>query len=931
MTIAAKLLILVGAETKEAEIGLKSLDASLKGMGGAANTAFGVFAGQMMVGAVNGVRNLAAQGLSAYTSYERLGMSLESLAAREILSAGGARSMAEALKLAEPRAGALLKWVEQLAIKSPFTQDGIASAFRRVQAYVFAEEEAQRLTQAMVDFSAGSGGSTEQMNRIALALGQVRAAGKLTGMEMRQLTEAGLPVTEILAKAFGVTTSELVELREKGLIPADKAIQAIVSTIENDFGGAAARQTETFAGLMSSMEDIKDIGLREFFAGTFESIRPYLVEFNDLMQEPETRAAIQELGVEFGETVGTIAETARDAIVWVNGLDESTKNWALSLAGIAIAGPTALKFVSNVGTTATTAAQGVLALTKGVGLVTEGMTAGMGAADSLRYAFGYQAAAAGSLGLAVLALAGVYMQYRNVVNQVEEGTEAVNSTWAGQISGAENATAAIKAYADGNTVLTNTMKGTSFVTQALIDEDHMRVEALIALEQKLRQTAGSYDEYRAAITGAETEIKVYDQYVDVLSKAEFAELRMVEAYKAGAGSLQRYNQTQKATVSIEQEAGATLKDKEEALKLVSQSLNEYGLAGTDTQAVIDELALSMGLLDQAQAATTSDMQLATQAYVAGIIPISQLAEYTKQAADGTFGLTEAQRENWQTTLDNAAAQAELAPKLADAAVAAWDLAAGLKDASNAEVANTAIAQLKEALDTGKISPEQYSQAVLQIQEAYGLSDEKSRALAEGIGLVTEAFGNGLIPAQNIDEALAFIAKDSADGALNLGDLLTKFGNMPSQITPGVEATTAFLLNLQKLYDWIKANPLSVTVDVNYPTLPGASGTGSTSDYLPSEDYSGTATPPGRARGGPVSASSPYVVGERGPELFVPNRAGTIVPGGQYGNTTLSISSPMQVVITDAGASAEDIAYQIGQAVEQSGQVLLREARARGMM
>ena len=39
---------------------------------------------------------------------------------------------------------------------------------------------------------------------------------------------------------------------------------------------------------------------------------------------------------------------------------------------------------------------------------------------------------------------------------------------------------------------------------------------------------------------------------------------------------------------------------------------------------------------------------------------------------------------------------------------------------------------------------------------------------------------------------------------------------------------------------------------------------------------------GRAMGGPVNAGTSYVVGERGPELFVPNTAGTIVPNGGSG-------------------------------------------------
>jgi phage-related minor tail protein len=35
--------------------------------------------------------------------------------------------------------------------------------------------------------------------------------------------------------------------------------------------------------------------------------------------------------------------------------------------------------------------------------------------------------------------------------------------------------------------------------------------------------------------------------------------------------------------------------------------------------------------------------------------------------------------------------------------------------------------------------------------------------------------------------------------------------------------------------------------------------------------------PGKAAGGPVSGGSPYIVGERGPELFVPSNSGAIVP------------------------------------------------------
>lgn len=46
--------------------------------------------------------------------------------------------------------------------------------------------------------------------------------------------------------------------------------------------------------------------------------------------------------------------------------------------------------------------------------------------------------------------------------------------------------------------------------------------------------------------------------------------------------------------------------------------------------------------------------------------------------------------------------------------------------------------------------------------------------------------------------------------------------------------------------------------------------------IQSQSYSG------RAVGGPVSGNQPYIVGERGPEMFVPPGAGTIVPNSQLG-------------------------------------------------
>ncbi len=55
----------------------------------------------------------------------------------------------------------------------------------------------------------------------------------------------------------------------------------------------------------------------------------------------------------------------------------------------------------------------------------------------------------------------------------------------------------------------------------------------------------------------------------------------------------------------------------------------------------------------------------------------------------------------------------------------------------------------------------------------------------------------------------------------------------------------------------------------------------------------------RASGGPVLGSMPYIVGERGPELFVPGASGTIIPNDKLGGNTTNININVNLA-TSAG-------------------------------
>ena len=80
---------------------------------------------------------------------------------------------------------------------------------------------------------------------------------------------------------------------------------------------------------------------------------------------------------------------------------------------------------------------------------------------------------------------------------------------------------------------------------------------------------------------------------------------------------------------------------------------------------------------------------------------------------------------------------------------------------------------------------------------------------------------------------------------------------------------------------------------------------------------------GQAAGGPVAGGTTYLVGERGPELFTPNRSGSIIPndelGGMWGDMAGAGASGAQVTVYATVASDIDIhamAYQVAQEINR---------------
>ena len=87
--------------------------------------------------------------------------------------------------------------------------------------------------------------------------------------------------------------------------------------------------------------------------------------------------------------------------------------------------------------------------------------------------------------------------------------------------------------------------------------------------------------------------------------------------------------------------------------------------------------------------------------------------------------------------------------------------------------------------------------------------------------------------------------------------------------------------------------------------------------------------PMRAKGGPVKGGSPYIVGEKGPELFVPGSSGNVVPNHEMGgaNIVINVDASGSEVEGNQGQAAE-LGRMLGAAIQAE---LIKEKRPGGLL
>lgn len=195
------------------------------------------------------------------------------------------------------KAETIFNRIKDLAVVSPFQFKELASYTKQLSAYSIPYEELYDTTKRLADISAGVG---VDMGRIILAYGQVRSAAFLRGQELRQFTEAGIPLVDELAKKFTELTGEATSAGEVFDKISRKEVsfgmvKDVLWDLTNEGGKFYNMQealAESIAGKWSNLQDAWDVMMADIAESNSGVLSDSLELLTDLMKHWEDFAKV---------------------------------------------------------------------------------------------------------------------------------------------------------------------------------------------------------------------------------------------------------------------------------------------------------------------------------------------------------------------------------------------------------------------------------------------------------------------------------------------------------------------------------------------------------------------------------------------------------------------------------------------------------------
>ena len=213
---------------------------------------------------------------------------------------------------------AQLERIEQFAASTPFSKMGVDTMAKYLHNAGYEGDEVFNTLTKIGNMGSAFGVQEESLVEMTRQFSQVQQAGYAYTEDLNILADRGIPIYQALAEATGETVAEVKKMASEGKITAE-IYNAAIDSMAQTTDGAMKAQSETFSGMMSTLQDnlttLSGLLTEKVFGalqGLVEWLNPAVEKFNEIYKETglfteALKGALEQMGlekwVEFAEQI----------------------------------------------------------------------------------------------------------------------------------------------------------------------------------------------------------------------------------------------------------------------------------------------------------------------------------------------------------------------------------------------------------------------------------------------------------------------------------------------------------------------------------------------------------------------------------------------------------------------------------------------------
>lgn len=211
----------------------------------------------------------------------------------------------------EEKADAYLKNLVGMANHTPFLYQDLTAMSKTLATYGYDDTNTIPALTKIGDAGAALGHTVQDMEQVATALGRMRSSNKTSLDYINMLNDRGIDAVGMLAEHYGVDKGGIYDRISRGQLQGTETVDIILDAMGAAYGGSMERQSQTYAGLSSTVEGLNQEQDNAMGQGYNDTRKKGLADQISWM-DGESGAAVQEANKAIGAWRAEL-DNSRDA------------------------------------------------------------------------------------------------------------------------------------------------------------------------------------------------------------------------------------------------------------------------------------------------------------------------------------------------------------------------------------------------------------------------------------------------------------------------------------------------------------------------------------------------------------------------------------------------------------------------------------------